>query len=458
MSTPKISVYVVSHNYGHFVEAAIKSVLRQSMDDWELLIIDDGSTDDTWDVIQRFVDNDKVQAFRTENIGLARAANLALSKSRGGYIIRLDGDDVFCDDILLVLSNYLDRHSEKALVFADYYLIDDEGDITAVHHFGSAVDDDSLLRDPPHGAGTMIRKMLLVDQGGYRENVGAQDGADMYLKLRSSHAAGHIATPLFKYRRHGNNLTNNVQRVLSARRKFKRDMSLESLSPRRPVIAVIPVRRHHDFVENLWSQKIGGISLLERDICTCLSSTLFDYVAVTCDNPEAEKIVDNVGDDRLRFFLRKPAETSLHAGLKPALIMIAADLDPERQGAMAVRFIQTPFVTTDVLEEAIATLVLSDCDSACGVEPIFSDIYTSSGKGLIRQEFDNHNIQSRPKAFRDTNTCLAFWSRNFSGDGFLGHRQSCFEVSAAESFFVNSHDKLWLAARFAEKIDVDDGS
>ena len=91
----KVSVYIASYNYGRFLEQAIESVLRQHFSDWELLIIDDGSTDETSKIMQLYANHPKVKLFKLENIGLPAVANFALNKARGEYLIRLDGDDIF---------------------------------------------------------------------------------------------------------------------------------------------------------------------------------------------------------------------------------------------------------------------------------------------------------------------------------------------------------------------------
>src|SRR5262245_6069839 len=126
---PKVTVYVVSHNYGRFLPEAIESVLRQHYEDWELLLIDDNSTDNTAEVMRLYESDPRVRIFRTTGIGLPAVANLALREARGDYLIRLDGDDVFDENILFVMTSYLDRHPELALVFPDYYLMDEGGEI-----------------------------------------------------------------------------------------------------------------------------------------------------------------------------------------------------------------------------------------------------------------------------------------------------------------------------------------
>ena len=102
-------MYVVSRDYGRFLAEAIESVLRQHYDDWELLLIDDGSTDNTADVMQLYSGDPRVRVFATTGIGLPAVCNLALHEARGKYLIRLDGDDVLDENALFVLASYLER-------------------------------------------------------------------------------------------------------------------------------------------------------------------------------------------------------------------------------------------------------------------------------------------------------------------------------------------------------------
>jgi glycosyltransferase involved in cell wall biosynthesis len=213
--SPKVSVYVVSHNYGRFLSEAIESVLRQHYENWELLLIDDGSSDHTAEVMQLYVGDPRVRVFRTSGIGLPAVCNLALRESRGEYLIRLDGDDVLDENALFVLLSYLERQPEVALVFPDYYLIDEGGEIFA-HERRQKISESSHLMDmPPNGACMLIRKSVLELIGGYREDLGAQDGFDLWAKIRNTHRTMNVNLPLFYYRRHGDNLTNGSYRILA---------------------------------------------------------------------------------------------------------------------------------------------------------------------------------------------------------------------------------------------------
>ena len=99
MTKPKITVYCISHEYGKFLEQAVESVLRQTTDNWELLLIDNASADKTASIIEYYQNDPRIRAFRLkENGNLPSVCNFALEKAKGDYVMRLDGDD-FLDEI-----------------------------------------------------------------------------------------------------------------------------------------------------------------------------------------------------------------------------------------------------------------------------------------------------------------------------------------------------------------------
>lgn len=443
--TPRISVYVPSHNYGRFLGDAIESVLRQSVEDWELIVVDDGSTDETSSVMNLYRGHPKISLHRTEGIGLPAVCNYALARAKGKYVIRLDGDDVFDENILLVLGNMLDRDPKLALVFPDYFLVDHFGEIFAQERRERLYSASHMLDLPPNGACTLVRAEVLKEVGGYREDLGAQDGFDLWSKVMNKYKSANTNLPLFYYRRHGTNLTTNVQRILNARQRIKQDAAEEKLAALHPAIGVIPCRRNFDFITDLWKQEIAGKSLLERDIEVCLSSALFDHVVVTCDNPEAEDVVRKYGDKRLRFMLRDANTTIRSASIVPTLEMICRELDPQMTGITIQRFIQSPFVTIETLTEAASTLAMNDADSAHGVEEIEQTVFRRTRHGLeplnrvgsFRSDFD--------LLYRDVRSCIATRNRVLTTGSLQGKSAVSFVVSAAECFFIDSEHKLRLA-------------
>lgn len=443
---PLISVYIPCHNYGKYVSSAIESVLRQSFRDWELIIIDDGSTDNSSEVINLYAGDNRISIYRTEAIGLPKVCNFALQKARGEYIIRLDGDDIFDENILLVLSVYLGQHPDIAMVFPDYYLIDDFGEIFALDKRHTVYELNNVVDIPPHGACTMIRKSILDEYGGYREDLGAQDGFDLWSRIKDKHKIANINLPLFYYRRHGSNLTSNTNKILIARRRIKKDAVTSKLNSARPIVAVIPCRENYDFIKDLWKFKINGRTLLERDIETCLQSTNIDRVIVACDNPDAESVLKSFSDPRLSFAIRDSRETIRSASIVPTLDRLVRIFDPELLGITVVRYIQTPFVSSETLDEAITSLLMHDVDSSCGVEAITAPVFrkTSKGleplqkKGILNTDFD--------QIFKDANTFTALRSKNLKTGSLTGSTSVYFEVTPKEAFFIDSQQSLKIAS------------
>ena len=89
----KVTVYIPTYNYAKYIGKAIESVLRQTMPNWELIIINDGSTDNTKDVLKNYQSHPQIRIIDQENKGLNVTNNIALRLAKGKYIIRLDGDD-----------------------------------------------------------------------------------------------------------------------------------------------------------------------------------------------------------------------------------------------------------------------------------------------------------------------------------------------------------------------------
>ncbi len=449
--SPKVTVYVVSHNYGGYVEKAIESVFDQTFDDWELLLIDDGSTDHTSNVMKCYENHPKVRFFRTEGIGLTAVCNFALSKAKGEYLIRLDGDDFFDVNILLVQANHMEKDSSLALVFPDYYLIDENAEIFAHERRRQLYSEDHIMDAPPNGACTMFRTASLREVGGYREDLGAQDGFDIWMKLKDKYKCANINLPLFFYRRHGKNLTEEPMRIVNARRTLKKEQANKLLQNERPVLAVIPCRKHFDFVEDVWNLKLDGITLLEKDIHTCLESDLIEKVIITCDNLEAKDLVHSFNNPKVVFHHRGTKSTQRSANLALTMADILKKYDPQHKGISIIRYTQTPFISKDTLEEAISSLLISDADSACTIEEVSDTIYMRSAHGLIRVNGESTKMIGKETLFRDTSTCLAVQNSNIKSGSLRGTRMTGFSISAAEGFFINSEFTLETARNISKK-------
>jgi glycosyltransferase involved in cell wall biosynthesis len=121
----KVSVIMPVYNGELFLKQAIDSLLAQSCQDWELIVIDDGSTDRTPQIIKQYTDK-RIKVIRQANRGEAGARNTGLQHITGEYIAFLDADDIYLPNALQDLSSYLDSHPQYAVVFSDGFICDQE--------------------------------------------------------------------------------------------------------------------------------------------------------------------------------------------------------------------------------------------------------------------------------------------------------------------------------------------
>ena len=183
-----ISVIMPVYNVSKYVGASIESILKQTYSNFEFIIVDDCSTDDTYFVCKQYADIDnRIKLYKNEkNMKIEATLNKALSYAQGKYIVRQDGDDISVSNRFEVLKEYLDNHPDIALVGSDIIKIDNNGDEFGVKHFPytqSAIKKISLLTSPIMHI-WMTYKSIYDDIGNYRVFAGSEDH-DFLLRLIS---------------------------------------------------------------------------------------------------------------------------------------------------------------------------------------------------------------------------------------------------------------------------------
>ncbi len=386
MHPPKITVYITNYNYGKFIRDSIESVLNQTLQDFELLIIDDGSTDNSGDIIEEYRSYEKVTIIYQKNKGLNVTNNIAMRAARGIFIMRLDADDFLAPDALQTMSDILTSDSELGLVFPDYFYVDAEGNTTGEekrHDFEKEV---SLFDQPAHGACTMIRLEFLKQVGGYNESFTCQDGYDLWIKFIMHFKVTNVSKPLFYYRRHGNNLTSNEERILSTRKQIKELFVKENFSIP-SVLAVIPVR-------NAWINGINwplfvvnGKSMLEHKIEILLKATYVKELAISSSESE---ILEHLYEIKHKYkgihVIERPlsyaqASETLYRTIDQVLEVVQLSCTQEIEMILTAS-LEYPFVTSDVIDDAINTLLLFKTDSVLSVRPDDKTYYQHTGHSL----------------------------------------------------------------------------
>ena len=322
----KITVYIPAHNYGRYVEKAIQSVLSQTIDDWEIIVINDGSTDNTSEVLKKYETHPKIRIIEQVKRGLNVSNNIALRLSNAEYIMRLDADDYLDENALLVLSSTLDAKPEAGLVYPDYYLIDEEGEIIEVMRRKKIGEEVELLDIPALGACTMFRRENLLELGGYAEDFSCQDGYELWLRFLQSFKPYNVNVPLFYYRQHLNNLTKDKKRILETRKKIKRNFVKKFKNNKIPkVLAVIPVVRQSPSSPESAFATLAGKPLIWYTLDQVLKTDMLDRIVVTSNDKKVLEYSSQFG--KVETLRRPRALTSPQVGIAAVVKHVLATLE-----------------------------------------------------------------------------------------------------------------------------------
>ncbi len=384
---PLITVYITNFNYCQYIRQAIESVLSQTCKDFELLIIDDGSTDNSREIIEEYREHPKIKIIYQKNRGLNYSNNIAMRTATGKYLMRLDADDFLDSSALKEMSERLEEDNEIGLVFPDYYYVDSEGVITGEvrrHDFRTEV---SLFDQAAHGACTMIRLDYLRNLGGYNESFTCQDGYDLWIKFITHHKVANINKPLFFYRRHGSNLSENEDKILSTRKKIN-DSFINSFSTTvQKTSVIIPIRKTMINTTN-WPlyKKCNGSTVLEEMVKKAAASKKIDTVVVTSEDQEILNFTHQLKDqvDKLLVIPRPPEYARVNESLNKTIFLVLNELKNKgiEPDLIMTLGIENPFISTDILEDAINTQTIFNSDSLISVRPDNRTYYQHNGQGM----------------------------------------------------------------------------
>jgi glycosyltransferase involved in cell wall biosynthesis len=128
MPAPLVSVIVPAYNAAHWIAETIRSVQAQSLDDWELIIINDGSSDDTASVIETFLSDKRIQLVHQSNSGVCKTRNHGFTLAKGKYIALLDADDLFLPENLKEKITALESNSDARWTYSNLKLINEKSE------------------------------------------------------------------------------------------------------------------------------------------------------------------------------------------------------------------------------------------------------------------------------------------------------------------------------------------
>lgn len=218
---PEVSVLMSCHNASRWLHEAIDSVLAQTFEDFEFILVDDGSTDETWNIVQRYRDRDqRIVAISKKNTGLADSLNLGIAQARGVWIARLDADDLCEPNRLEEQIGFVQRHCEVALLGTGCVEIDEQGRVVKKHLYPSGHRElvrhlERSQRFFPHSS-AFYRADVVRQVGGYNSRIRRAEDRRLWLDLALRGEIACLHNPLVRIRKHSSqiSLDSNGRRQL----------------------------------------------------------------------------------------------------------------------------------------------------------------------------------------------------------------------------------------------------
>ena len=225
MSAPRVSVLLPVRDGARFLREALDSVLAQTLADFELLVVDDGSTDETPEILAS-VGDERLRVLRQEPAGLVAALERGIGEARAPYLARMDADDVS-------LPRRLERQLAAlvdgvGLVGCGVERMDETGSVLGSHMLPP---DDAplrrrlLLRNPFAHGSVVVRREALERAGGYRADYGANEDYDLWRRIARDWKLGAVPSVLYCYREHSGAVTRSrVDERVESRERLRDEL------------------------------------------------------------------------------------------------------------------------------------------------------------------------------------------------------------------------------------------
>ena len=227
---PKVSVCIPTYNRANYLKESIKSVLNQTLQDFELIICDNASVDNTEEIVLSFKDSRIVYHKNIENVGAFRNINLCLKLAKCDYITIFHDDDIMLPDNLIHKVSFLEENPNISLVCSNVYIIDENGKISGTH-WDESIDHNKLTTVSSHFEklflegnpiifpSVMMRKVC-SDFIGEFEPIGCCDW-EYWMRVSLFYNLAYLKEPLIKYRKHSGNDSHRYIWLIEAERARK---------------------------------------------------------------------------------------------------------------------------------------------------------------------------------------------------------------------------------------------
>ncbi len=259
--SPKVTVIIPSYNRASFIRETVESVLGQIYENIDLVVVDDGSTDGSLEILESY--RDRIKLLRHEggaNKGQSASINLGMRSSEGEYIAILDSDDTWAPKKIAIQVEYLQQHPDVGLVYVNEIIIDENGveqyKIFPSNHLETsdpgAVLLDCYFRVPTNA---LVRRSVFEVAGEFDESMRSSQDHDMAIRLTEVTKIAFLNEPVSYYRKHKDSLS-----FTNTRRRWETGFRILEMAAKRYPYKRSTIR-HRRAVLNF---RLGQCLLLEK--------------------------------------------------------------------------------------------------------------------------------------------------------------------------------------------------
>jgi glycosyltransferase involved in cell wall biosynthesis len=286
-SPPIISVLMPVYNAGRYVAEAVESILAQTLEDFEFLIIDDGSKDRSPEILRGYAARDpRIRLVSRPNTGIVGALNEGLGLARGELVARMDADDVALPSRLATQLRYMEDHPECVMVGSRVLVIDPEGMPLTI--MSDALTHEQIVEGFLAGRGQLVhhpavmyRRRVVLEIGAYRPIFDESEDLDLFLRLAEVGRIVNLEEPLLKYREHMAKASRaKVVRVEENSRRIReeahrrRGLTFHPPAEPREVTPFVASEVYRTW--GWWAVMSGNVASARKHAIACLARTPFD--------------------------------------------------------------------------------------------------------------------------------------------------------------------------------------
>lgn len=218
-SHPKLTIVMPAHNASKFLNITLESFVKQSFSDWNLIVIDDASTDTTWDIIMSWQQMERrIHGLQNEtNLRVALTMNKGIELVQSPYFARVDSDDVLLPDHFEKIIHFLDTHSDIDLSGSQVITIDGNGQFRRKWNYETDpiwIKSSAIFACPFLQSSVVMRTSVIKSVGGYRPDMELIEDYDLWIRILQKYKAANIEDYTIQYRIHENNMSETNKSTL----------------------------------------------------------------------------------------------------------------------------------------------------------------------------------------------------------------------------------------------------